>query len=106
MQFLILLVGYIALLASASISLTDIQPITLFSTSCTGAYDTSIQKCDSARFAPLSSFSVCTQDCYDELNSLATKIQRACQDQGKSRVVEGFLKLAQVPQQKQQNRAE
>lgn len=82
MQFLILLVGYIALLASASISLTDIQPITLFSTSCTGAYDTSIQNCDSARFAPLSSFSVCTQDCYNELNSLATKIQRACQDQG------------------------
>lgn len=82
MQLLFLLTGYMAFVATATITLVDLQPIALFSDSCAEAYSTPILNCDYTMFAPFDGDSTCSRACMTELNTLAGSIQKACQTDG------------------------
>ncbi|KAK5103490.1 hypothetical protein LTS08_002905 [Lithohypha guttulata] len=84
MKTSLLVAGWLTYRAAADITLSDLQPIAEFSNTCTQAYSTPIKKCDNVHFAPIGdlSFATCTRDCLNELNSLATTLQRACQSDG------------------------
>lgn len=82
MQLLFLLIGYMVFVATATISLVDLQPIALFSDSCAEAYSTPILNCDNTMFAPFDGDSSCSRACMTELNTLAGTIQKACQTDG------------------------
>ena len=82
MYLLFLVWAYFALLSSAGITLSNFQAIVDFSNACTSAYNTPIQNCDGNLFAPFNNHVACSSNCYNELNSLVSTIQSACQTAG------------------------
>lgn len=82
MQILLLLAAYMACFVAADFTLSQLQPIADFSFSCTEAYNIEIQNCDNTVFAPFDGEANCSQACLNELNTLASTLQRACQADG------------------------